>query len=118
MAGDDVPPRDDESDVLRDMAARLRAGERPNLHEVERRLEAGFGALIGLEAELARVQRASAREEAAARAAAGADLMHRIGELREALSDLRTLTVPPGESRVGYGFVLPRHEQRLHAHPN
>ena len=103
--------------MLRGMAADLRAGERVNSPEVERRLEAGFGALIGLEAELARVQRAS-RPEPAAQPAASASLKHRISELRDALTDLRTLAVQPGESRVGYGFVLPGHQQHLQVYSN
>ena len=106
------------------MSARLRAGQHVDSHEVERALEAGFGALIALEAELSRVQRAGAlgRPETVGRpeaqAAASADLRARIDELRETLTDLRTLAVGPGESRVGYGFVLPGQPQRLHAHPN
>ena len=100
------------------MLAYLRAGQRLDSREVERALEAGFGALIGLEAELARAQRAgAAAERPEARAAAIADLKARIDELREALTDLRSLAVPPGEARVGYGFVLPG-GQRVHVHRN
>lgn len=109
------------------MSAQLRAGQHLDPHEVERALESGFGALIGLEAELSRVQRAvaaehagvqAAAERAGAHAAASADLKLRIDELREALTDLRTLAVAPGESRVGYGFVLPGQPHQLHAYRN
>jgi hypothetical protein len=105
--------------MLRGMSARLRAGQRLDPHEVERALEAGFGALIGLEAELSRVQRgAGAFDDPAAQATASAGLKAQIDDLREALRDLRILAVPPGESRVGYGFVLPGQPPQLHAHPN
>ncbi|MGZ4299569.1 MAG: hypothetical protein ACXVVK_21240 [Solirubrobacteraceae bacterium] len=117
MADDTVPPRADELSVLRSMSGRLRAAHRLDPHEVERALEAAFGALIGLEAELSRVQR-RAVEQPEAHAAAIAQLKVRINELREALTDLRTLAVAPRESRVGYGFVLPGHGQRLHTHRN
>jgi hypothetical protein len=82
MADDALPACVNELNVLRSMAVCLRAGERLDFHEVERGLEAGFGALIGLEAELARVPRASAPETPAVQAAARADLKHRISELR------------------------------------
>jgi hypothetical protein len=125
MADNVVPPRVGDLSMLRGMSARLRAGQRLDPHEVERALEAGFGVLIGLEAELSRVQRAQraggtagAPQDPEALAAAGADLKARIDELREALTDLRTLAVAPGESRVGYGFVLPGQPPQLHAHPN
>jgi hypothetical protein len=118
MAENVVPPRVGDLSMLRSMSARLRAGERIDRHEVERALEAGFGALIGLEAELSRVQRAGSGEQPEAAAAARADLKARIDELREALTDLRTLAVPPGESRVGYGFVLPGQSEGLHARRN
>jgi hypothetical protein len=77
--------------MLRGMSARLRAGQRLDPHEVERALEA---------------------------ATASAGLKAQIDDLREALTDLRILAVPPGESRVGYGFVLPGQPPQLHAHPN
>jgi VIT1/CCC1 family predicted Fe2+/Mn2+ transporter len=119
MADDVVPPDVDELSVLRGMLARLRAGERLDSHGVERALEAGFGALMGLEAELARAQRAGATgERPETHAAAMADLKARIDELREALTDLRTLAVAPGEARVGYGFVLPGERHGRHAHDN
>ena len=100
------------------MAARLRAGRRIDPHEVERALEAGFGILIALEAELSRVQRAGAAQGREAPAVASASLKAQIDELREALTDLRTLAGPPGESRVGYGFVLPGQPPQLHVHRN
>ena len=78
-------------------------------------MEAGFGALIGLEAELSRVQRAGYAAEPDARAAAVAELRASITELRDALTDLRTLAVPPGTARVGYGFVLPAPGRMLQA---
>jgi hypothetical protein len=115
MAGDALPPNADELSVLRGMTRRLRAGEHLDMHGVERALEAGFGALIGLEAELSRVQRAGYAAQPDARAAAVGELNASITKLRDALSDLRTLAVPPGEARVGYGFVLPASGRLLQA---
>jgi hypothetical protein len=115
---DDVDPPDvAELGVILSMSASLRAGERLDPQRVERALEAGFGALMGLEAALSRAQRNS-REAPDAGAAQIEELHHRITELRDALTDLRTLTGPPGDSRVGYGFVLPAQGQRFHAHRN
>jgi hypothetical protein len=117
MADDVAHSRPDELDVLVSMSTRIRAAQRIDAHEIECALEAGFGALIGLEAELSRVQAATARD-AASRAATVGDLMIRIETLREALTELRTLAVPPGEARIGYGFVLPGRDGRAHAHRN
>lgn len=117
MSDDLGHPRTAELDVLLSMSTRIRASQRTDPHEVERALEAGFAALIGLEAELSRVQ-ARARAGSEADAAAISELKTRIGVLRDALTDLRTLSVPPGEARIGYGFVLPDQHGRAHAHRN
>jgi hypothetical protein len=111
MTDDVVPPRVDELSVLLNMLARLRAGERLDPHEVERALEAGFGALIGLEAALARTQHGTAP---------GADhrriggLQSDIEDLRDALNELRTLSSTEELPRIGYGFVLPVHARPAH----
>lgn len=107
----------DELDVLLSMSTPLRAGQRIDAGEVERALEAGFGSLIALEAQLSRLQ---------AKARTGPDvdepemgaLKNRIEALRDALADLRTLSTPPGEARIGYGFVLPGQHDRPHAQHN
>lgn len=117
MPDDVAPLRVDELNALRSMAVRLRASARLDLHEVECKLEAGFGALIGLEAELARGRRRSPADPGQ-RTAATDQLQQRIIELREALTELRMLSAPPGQSRIGYGFVLPRDGPNLHDHPN
>jgi hypothetical protein len=106
MADDVAHPRPDELDVLVGMSTCLRAAQRLDPREVERALEAGFAALIALEAQLSRIQ-AVARRDGVAPAAGRDDLMDRIEALRAALTELRTLAVPAGEARVGYGFVLP-----------
>jgi hypothetical protein len=111
-----VPPLDD-LDVLRGMAARIRASQPTDPHQIERALETGFALMIGLEAELSRAQ-ASARKGSEPDAAAITEFKARIDMLREALIDLRTLSVAPGETRIGYGFVLPGPQGRTHAHPN
>lgn len=111
-----VPPLDDV-DVLRGMTARIRASQATDPQEVERALEAGFALMIGLEAELSRVQ-VSARAGSEPDAAAISELKTRIDMLREALTDLRTLSVAPGEARIGYGFVLPGQHGHAHAHRN
>jgi hypothetical protein len=117
MADDIAHPRPDEVDLLLSMSARLRAAQWTDPHDVEHALEAGFAALIVLEAELSRVLlRARAGSEPDAIAAA--ELKTRIEVLREALTDLRTLSVAPGEARIGYGFVVPGRHGRAHAHRN
>jgi hypothetical protein len=114
--GDDLgQPRSDELDVLQSMAARIRAAQRTDPQEIEGALETGFAALIGLEAELSRTQ-ASARANPAAHAAAISELKTRIDVLRDVLTDLRTLAVPPGQARIGYGFVLPAERGPVHTH--
>jgi cob(I)alamin adenosyltransferase len=104
-------------DVLASMSQRIRAAQPVDPHAIERELEAGFGALVGLEAELSRVQ-ALDRAAPNAHAASIAELKYRIEALREALTELRTAAVPPGEARIGYGFVLPGQHGRAHAHRN
>jgi hypothetical protein len=124
--GDDIVPQmpDDfapsdvaELGVILSMSASLRAGKCLDPPEVERVLETGFGALMGREAALARAQRRTGQDPEADGAEIRA-LHAGIIELREALTDLRTLAGPPGESRVGYGFVLPGQAQRFHSHRN
>ena len=126
LLGDDIVPQmpDEfapsgvaELGVILSMSASLRGGKRPDPADVERVLETGFGALMGLEAALSRAQRRAAQDPKAAGAEIRA-LHDRINELRDALTDLRTLAGPPGESRVGFGFVLPGQAQRFHAHSN
>jgi hypothetical protein len=117
MADNEAPPDAAELGVILSMSASLRAGERVDPQRVERALEAGFGALMGLEAALSRAQRRS-REAPDAGAAEIAALHDRITELRDALTELRTLSGPSGESRVGYGFVLPRQGRRFGAYRN
>jgi hypothetical protein len=117
MSDDLGHPRTDELEVLQSLSMRIRAAQRMDAREIERALEAGFGALIGLEAELSRVQ-ARARANPEAHATAIGELKSRIAVLHDALSDLRTLAVPAGEARIGYGFVLPGQHGRAHAHPN
>ena len=104
-------------DVLVSLSQRIRAAQPVDPHAIERELEAGFGALVGLEAELSRVQ-ALDRTAPDTQAASIADLKCRIEALREALTELRTVAVPRGEARIGYGFVLPGQHGRAHAHRN
>lgn len=98
-----VPPDIPHVSRLNRLCARIRAGDRPGQVEVERELESGFGRLIGLEAELAR-----ARKRASDPVAPSVeDLMHQITELRDVLTELRTLSTAEEPPRIGYGFVLP-----------
>lgn len=115
---DDVPPTPaDELDVLHAVSARIRAAQPTDPLEVERVLEAGFAAMMALEAELSRRRRAGARAvEPGTRPVE--EIQTRISELRDALTELRTLAVPPGESRVGYGFVLPDQRGQAQSHRN
>ena len=117
MPDDIAPPDVAELGAILSMFAPLRAGQRLDPNEVDCALEAGFGALMALEVTLSRAQRRSGHDPDAD--AAGIAAVHaRIAELRDALTDLRTLAGPLGESRVGYGFVLPGQGQRFHANRN
>jgi len=103
----DEPPAtqfDEQIQVLAQLTERLRSGDHPDRLEVDGALERGFGRLIALEAELQRVMN---RPDDPGKAERVADLRHAIEILREALSDVRTLSSPPGPPRIGYGFVLP-----------
>lgn len=114
MADGVVPPLDD-LDVLRGMAARIKGSRPTDARAIECALEAGFATMISLEAELSRLRRNGLAAEPGG--PSPEQIAAWIGELREALIELRELAVPAGESRVGYGFVLPggRH---AHAHRN
>jgi hypothetical protein len=105
VTGDVVPDRSAELDALRDACLRVRSGDLADPSEIERALEAGFAAMIGLEAEVSRLRRATPRDDPGT--ARIDDLKTRIAELSNALNELRALTAPPGESRIGFGFVLP-----------
>lgn len=87
------------------MAERIRAGDPPGDAEIEQALEAGFGRLIALEADLGRARKAGA---ASADAPTADTLLREIEALRDVLTELRTLSSPSGPPRIGYGFVLPR----------
>jgi hypothetical protein len=100
-----VPPDIREVDPLHNLSARIRAGNAPAPTEIEHALEVGFGRLMGLEADLARVRKQPA---AAPGTACGAgELEHRIEVLRDALEELRTLSSSSAPPWIGYGFVLP-----------
>jgi hypothetical protein len=134
---DNAPsPHADDVELLERMALRIRAGKSPAPAqiEIEQALEGGFARLIGLEAELYRARRlrrgasreAGRPEDSASQpherdasdagASPVADLEDQIESLRGALTELRTVSSPPGESRVGYGFVLPHERKGAHAH--
>ena len=114
MADGVVPPLDD-LDVLRATAARIKASRPTDPRSIECALEAGFATMISLEAELSRLRRNGLAAEPGA--PSPEQIAVWIGELREALIELRELAVAPGESRVGYGFVLPD-RRHAHAHRN
>ncbi|MFZ1997347.1 MAG: hypothetical protein WAU75_24735 [Solirubrobacteraceae bacterium] len=117
MTDDPTSVPADELAVLHCMASRIRAAETTDPHDVERALEVGFAAMIGMEAELSRRLRGPAPPQDASPAVTVNELQRRIAALRDALMELRTLSGPPGESRVGYGFVLPdSHHHQPHAH--
>jgi hypothetical protein len=100
-----VPPESRDTESLRRMAARIHAGDRPGHVEIEQALEAGFGRLITLEAELGRARKAGLSGPDAKTAES---VLREIEALRDVLTELRTLSSPPGPPRIGYGFVLPR----------
>ncbi|MGH2876124.1 MAG: hypothetical protein ACRDRL_20030 [Sciscionella sp.] len=102
-----MKPQEDQvaCDRLRQLRADVRAGERPPRVELERALEAGFGCLVALEAQLQRVRRAG---PGTGGARGEDDLRERIDALGEVLGELRGTGSSGGRSRAGYGFVLPR----------
>ena len=111
VTGDVAPNRSPELDALRSVSRSIRCGEPLDSSEIERVLELGFAAMIGLEAELSRRRpRATPGDEPGAERIS--DLRSRIAELSDALTELRTLSVHPGESRIGFGFVLPKTRRR------
>jgi hypothetical protein len=113
VTGDVAPHRSAELDALRGASVSIRSGEPTDPSEIERTLEVGFAAMIGLEAELSRLRpRATPGDEPCTDRVNA--LRTRIAELSDALSELRTLAVRPGESRVGFGFVLPKPRRRQH----
>jgi hypothetical protein len=112
VPGDLTPPHPSaELDALRRACLRIQTGDPGDLSEIERILEGGFGAMIGLEADLSRLRREGAlRDELDAERIC--DLHTSITELSDALTELRTLAVSPEEPRIGFGFVLPERRQR------
>lgn len=114
MNGDVAHHRSAELDALRNACLRVRSGDLADPLEIERVLEAGFAAMIGLEAELSRLRRRAppSPEPGTERVAS---LKTRIAELSDALNELRTLAAPAGEPRIGFGFVLPttRRQKRI-----
>lgn len=118
MADDLGYPRTDELCMLQSILARLRAHQRVDPQAIEQALEAGFGALVVLEAELSRAQVRARSGEHRDGDAVISELKTRIEALRDALTDLRTQAVPPGQARIGYGFVLPDSHSQARAHRN
>jgi hypothetical protein len=95
---------DEQIHLLEQLSARIRSGSNPERLEVDGALERGFGRLISLEAELQRVMKSA---EDSGKAERTSEMRHAIEILREALSELRAQSSPPGPPRIGYGFVLP-----------
>ena len=97
-------------EVVADVSARLRAGEDVGREEFERVLEQGLACLIGVRAQIRRRQ-----VQPPALSAADAESTDGLAEcgarLSDALTELR-MSFDPEASSVGYGFVLPRREQR------
>jgi len=106
-------PASREIEVVRQLIRSVRAGLAQDPIVLAEAQERGFGALMSLEAQLQRAQRAasgSADAQVVAHSAAAElqELTGAIHELSDVLTELRDLTSPAGgPSRVGYGFVLP-----------
>jgi hypothetical protein len=103
-------PASHEIEVVRRLIEGVRGGQAQDPIVLAEAQERGFGALMSLEAQLQRAQRARRDSTAMPAGAAGdeEELTAAIRELSDALAELRDLTCPPGgPSRAGYGFVLP-----------
>jgi putative intracellular protease/amidase len=102
-----------EIETVRQLIDSVRAGEVQDPIVLSEAQERGFGALMSLEAQLQRTQRAHGEAAAALVVAPGGQgerqaLTEAIHELAHVLTELRDLASPAGgPSRVGYGFVLP-----------
>jgi hypothetical protein len=106
MSDDRVHESTAHIDTLERLSARIEAADSPSRLEVEQALEAGFGCLMGYEVQLQRERGRSSESDATK--ASDVELLRQTEMLRAALTRLRTLSSPPGPSRVGYGFVLPK----------
>ncbi len=114
-------PASREIEVVRQLIRSVRAGQAQDPIVLAEAQERGFGALMSLEAQLQRAQRAAsgsadvqvhgaADGEVVAHSAAAElqELTDAIRGLSDVLTELRDLSSPAGgPSRVGYGFVLP-----------
>lgn len=116
-------PASREIEVVRQLICSVRARQAQDPIVLAEAQERGFGALMSLEAQLQRAQRAAsgsadvqvvahgaADGEVVAHSAAAElqELTDAIRELSDVLTELRDLSSPAGgPSRVGYGFVLP-----------
>lgn len=103
---DDSSRSADQVGLIARMSVRIRAGEALARIEVEQVLERGFGSLMQMEAQLQSVRRGPGGGTDPP-APGAEELQHSIVSLRDALSELRTLSGPDDVPRIGYGFVLP-----------
>lgn len=108
MDAHDVPRLSELIGRLQSMSESIRAGREPGRVEVEQALERGFGALVQLEARLQNVRRAGA---SGSEPSSEDVLENSIGHLRDALTELQTLTSAETPPQVSYGFVLPEEKQ-------
>jgi hypothetical protein len=88
-------------EVLNQMSVSVRAGLSQDPIAFAEAQERAFGLLMSMEANLGRAQR-DGDNPARAR-----ELMDSIAALRGALNELRSVSGEAGQSRIGYGFVLP-----------
>lgn len=88
-------------EVLNQMSVSVRAGRPQDPIAFAEAQERAFGLLMAMEARLGRAQRTGGDPTRAR------ELMDSIEALRDALNELRSISGEAGQSRIGYGFVLP-----------
>ncbi len=110
-----LPSPSHQVKLLERLTASIRAGEsRPDRIEIEQELERGLALLMSLEAQISRA-RHDGTGSGDARGAPLREQEQLALQLRNAASQLRTLSRHDDPPRIGYGFVLPQRSERRHA---
>jgi hypothetical protein len=91
---------------INELAAQVGSSRKPSQPEVQDVLERGFGYLMSLEARLQRIRKQTDRKERPDEPVTP-QLLDEIESLRDALTNLRTVSQSDATSWLSRGFVLP-----------